>query len=84
MPHNLHPVTSEDFAIRDLQRDIEEIKNNHLAHMSEDIDLLSVEIADARAEFVSRFDKLDDRLWGMAALIVTTALGIVASLVFVG
>jgi hypothetical protein len=43
----------------DLAREIELIKNNHLAHMAEDIDRLD-----------KRLEKMDNRVWAILILLV--------------
>jgi polyhydroxyalkanoate synthesis regulator phasin len=43
----------------DLAREIDLIKNNHLAHMAEDIDRLD-----------KRLEKMDNRVWAILILLV--------------
>jgi hypothetical protein len=43
----------------DLAREIDLIKNNHLAHMAEDIDRLD-----------KRLEKMDNRVWAILLLLV--------------
>lgn len=43
----------------DLAREIDLIKNNHLAHMAEDIDRLD-----------KRLEKMDNRIWAILILLV--------------
>jgi hypothetical protein len=45
--------------------------------MAADIDNLSVEIKDARELFDKRFDKLDNRLWWIVGIALTTLIGVV-------
>jgi hypothetical protein len=45
--------------IDDLAREIDLIKNNHLAHMAEDIDRLD-----------KRLEKMDNRVWAILILLV--------------
>ncbi len=41
---------------QDLHKEIEQIKNNHLAHMAEDIDELNQAVKDNREFFIDRLD----------------------------
>jgi hypothetical protein len=63
--------------LNDLHNEIKIIKDNHLAHMAADIDNLSVEIKDAKELFDKRFDKLDNRLWWIVGIALTTLIGVV-------
>jgi hypothetical protein len=65
--------------IHELHSEIKTIKDNHLAHMAADIDGLSAEIKSTKDVFEKRFDKLDERLWLVIGLVVTTLVGIVVS-----
>lgn len=71
--------TEHQLQLNDLHNEIRIIKENHLAHMAQDIDNLSVEIKDAKDSFEKRFDKLDERIWVVIGLVVTTLIGIVVS-----
>lgn len=68
--------------LNDLHREIDIIKNNHLKHMDEKITNLDVALKETKQEFNSRFDKLDERIWLVVGLTVTTLITIVLSLVF--
>jgi hypothetical protein len=65
--------------IHELHSEIEIIKNNHLHHLQMDLTNLSAEIKDTKDVFDKRFDKLDERLWVVIGLVVTTLVGIVVS-----
>ena len=45
--------------IKELSRELDIIKNNHLAHMAEDIDRLD-----------KRLEKMDNRVWAILILLV--------------
>lgn len=45
--------------IKELSRELDIIKNNHLAHMAEDIDRLD-----------KRLEKMDNRIWAILILLV--------------
>ena len=60
--------------VADLAGEIDIIKNNHLAHMAQDIDELKEDIKDNRKFFTERMDRLDTRIWWIMGLTVTTLL----------
>ena len=60
--------------VSDLATEIDIIKNNHLAHMADDIDELKADIKENRKFFTERMDKLDTRIWWIMGLTVTTLL----------
>lgn len=45
--------------LKDLAKEIEIIKNNHLAHIAEDIDKID-----------KRVEKMDNRLWAIIVLLI--------------
>lgn len=52
-------------SIREVDAKVEEIKNNHLAHMAEDIDRIE-----------GKVDKMDNRLWAVLILLVAGIIGV--------
>jgi hypothetical protein len=60
--------------VADLATEIDIIKNNHLAHMADDIDELKEDIKENRKFFTERMDRLDTRIWWIMGLTVTTLL----------
>lgn len=52
-------------SIRELDQKIETIKNNHLAHMADDIDRIETKV-----------DKMDNRLWAVLILLVAGIIGV--------
>tara|TARA_R110002020_G_scaffold475902_2_gene714016 strand:- start:3064 stop:3318 length:255 start_codon:yes stop_codon:yes gene_type:complete len=56
--------SSYDTQIALLKQDITTIKDNHLAHMSEDIDRIEKKV-----------DKIDTRIWAVLGLLVASVLG---------
>ena len=60
--------------VADLATEIDIIKNNHLAHMADDIDELKADIKENRKFFTERMDRLDTRIWWIMGLTVTTLL----------
>lgn len=65
--------------LHELHSEITLIKDNHLVHIAQDIDDLKTELKDTKDTFEKRFDKLDERLWLVVGLVVTTLVGIVVS-----
>jgi len=64
-------------SIEDLWQEIEVIKNNHLEHIKQDIDLVKANVE--RIEKTvdkqdTKLDKMDSRLWWIFTLIVGTVL----------
>lgn len=65
--------------LHELHSEITLIKDNHLAHIAADIDDLKAELKETKDTFDKRFDRLDERLWLVIGLVVTTLVGIVVS-----
>ena len=68
--------------LADLHREIDTIKNNHLVHIAQDIDELEVSLKETKTEMKERFDKIDERIWLVVGLVVTTLITIVLATVF--
>jgi len=62
-----------------LANEIDVIKNNHLQHMAQDIDELKEDLKDTRKEFNGKLDRLDNRIWWILGLTVTTLVTILVS-----
>jgi len=62
---------------QELHKEIEQIKNNHLAHIHKDIDNLWVDVKDNRKYFQERLDRLDNRIWAIVLLSLGTLLSTV-------
>ena len=65
---------------QELHREIEQIKNNHLAHMMEDIDDLKDAVKENKQFFTERLDRLDNRIWAIVLLSLGTLLSTVIGL----
>ena len=65
--------------LHELHSEITLIKDNHLVHIAQDIDELDLALKETKEEFNKRFDRLDERLWLIIGLVVTTLVGIVVS-----
>lgn len=80
---NIHQLdVQHQIQLNSLHMELDVIKNNHLVHISKDIDDLESSLADTKSEINQRFDRLDQRLWWVVGLIMTTLLTIVLSQVF--
>ena len=66
---------------QELHSEIEQIKNNHLAHMMEDIDELRDAVKDNRIFFQDRLDRLDNRIFWVLGLVLTTLVTLVATII---
>ena len=53
-----------DTEIALLKRDVETIRDNHLAHMSQDIDRIEKKV-----------DKIDNRIWWVLGILVASTAG---------
>lgn len=49
--------------LKDLAKEIDEIKNNHLVHLKQDIDKMD-----------KKLEKMDTRLWAILILLVASAV----------
>jgi len=74
-------MSSNRVTTKELQSEIEQIKNNHLAHIMEDIDELKEDVKDNRRFFTERLDRLDNRIYWTLGLVVTTLLTFVGALI---
>ena len=71
----------QQIQINDLAKDIELIKDNHLQHMAQDIDELKSELKSNKAHFNTRIDRLDNRIFWVLGLTVSTLASVIASMV---
>lgn len=63
-----------------LANEIDTIKNNHLQHMAQDIDELKEDLKETRQEFNHKLDRLDNRIWWVLGLTVTTLVAILVAM----
>jgi len=68
---------------QELHREIEQIKNNHLAHMMEDIDDLKDAVKENKQFFTERLDRLDNRIWAIVLLSLGTLLSTIIGMMVV-
>tara|TARA_R100001510_G_C7631102_1_gene189955 strand:- start:688 stop:921 length:234 start_codon:yes stop_codon:yes gene_type:complete len=64
-----------------LANEIEQIKDNHLAHMADDIEELKEAVKDNRTFFQQRLDRMDNRIWLILGATVSTLVTIVGATV---
>lgn len=64
---------------QELAREIEIIKDNHLAHIAEDIDDLKDAVKENRQFFQDRLDRMDSRIWWIMGITLTSLISIVIS-----
>ena len=67
--------------VKDLHNEIDQIKNNHLAHMAKDIDALQEAVKDNRTFFQGRLDRLDNRIYMIMGGVGTTLVTLLAALI---
>lgn len=67
--------------VNDLHKEIDQIKNNHLAHMAEDIDELRHSVKENRTFFQDRLDRLDNRIYMIMAGVGTTLITLLVALI---
>ena len=68
---------------QELHREIEQIKDNHLAHMAEDIDDLKDAVKENRQFFTDRLDRLDNRIWWVLGMVLTTLAATITSMMVI-
>jgi len=73
-------MSSNRVTTKELQSEIEQIKNNHLSHIMTDIDELKEDIKDNRNFFTERLDRLDNRIYWTLGIVVTTLLTFIGAL----
>ena len=66
---------------QELHKEIEQIKNNHLAHMMEDIDDLRDSVKENRRFFQDRLDRLDNRIYWILGMVMTTLVTLLATVI---
>lgn len=72
---------SKRITTQELHSEIEQIKNNHLAHMAEDIDELKDAVKDNREFFIGRLDRLDNRIFWILGMVLSTLVTLLATII---
>ena len=70
--------------ISKIEKDIETLKDTHIAHIHDCMHRIDDTIKENRSHFNTRLDKLDSRIWMIMASSVTTLLGVVINTLFLG
>lgn len=74
-------VMAKKVTVQELHTEIEQIKDIHLVHMSDNIDELKEAVKDNRDFFIGRLDRLDNRIFWILGLAFTTLLTVVGTLI---
>jgi predicted nucleic acid-binding Zn-ribbon protein len=83
MPRNQPRLNHEHrYQLEQLHQEIDTIKNNHLHHLQISVSNLEGDLKETKTEIKERFDKLDERMWVIMGLVVTTLATIVLAAVF--
>ena len=72
---------SKRITTQELHSEIEQIKNNHLAHMAEDIDELKDAVKDNRDFFIGRLDRIENRIFWILGMVLSTLVSLVATII---
>ena len=72
---------AEVVEIKDLAKEIETVKDVHLAHIHDCIHRVEDELKSNKEHFNTRIDKLDNRIFWVLGLTVTTLAGVIANMV---
>jgi len=74
-------VMAKKVTVQELHTEIEQIKDIHLGHMSDNIDELKEAVKENKAFFIGRLDRLDNRIFWILGLAFTTLLTVVGTLI---
>ena len=72
---------SKKITVQELHKEIEQIKDNHLAHMMDDIDELKEAVKDNRNFFIGRLDRIENRIYWILGLAFTTLASVIVAIV---
>jgi len=72
---------SKRITTQELHNEVQQIKNNHLAHMMEDIDDLKESVKENRLFFTERLDRLDNRIFWILGLTISTLIAIIGVMI---
>lgn len=72
---------SKRITTQELHNEVQQIKNNHLAHMAEDIDDLKESVKENRLFFTERLDRLDNRIFWILGLTISTLIAIIGVMI---
>ena len=66
--------------IEQVKKDVDIIKNNHLAHIEKSVSVLKSDVKDNRKYFDDRLNKLDHKIWTLVLLTLGTLASTIASM----
>jgi len=72
---------AEVIEIKDLAKEIETVKDVHLVHIHDCIHRVEDELKSNKEHFNTRIDKLDNRIFWVLGLTVSTLVSIIASMI---
>lgn len=72
---------AEVVEIKDLAKEIETVKDVHLVHIHDCIHRVEDELKSNKEHFNGRIDKLDNRIFWVLGLTVSTLVSIIASMI---
>ena len=67
--------------VEQIKQEINVIKNNHLAHLERSMANLEVDVKDNRRYFDNRLNNLDNKIWALVLLALSTLGATIASIV---
>jgi hypothetical protein len=66
--------------IEQVKKDVDIIKNNHLAHIEKNMSILQGDVKDNRRYFDDRLNKLDQKIWTLVLLTLGTLASTIAGM----
>jgi len=66
--------------LEQVKKDIDIIKNNHLAHIEKTVSVLQDDVKDNRRYFDDRLNKLDHKIWTLVLLTLGTLASTIAGI----
>jgi hypothetical protein len=69
-------MANKRITTQDLAQEIKVIKENHLTHIHDCIHRIEEEVKDQRKYFTNRLDRLDNRIWWVLGMTVTTLVSV--------
>jgi len=81
--HKMPRITTQELhsEVEQVKRDINVIKDNHLAHLERSMANLEVDVKDNRKYFDIRLNNLDNKIWALVLLTISTLGATIASIV---
>jgi hypothetical protein len=71
---------SKRITTQELAQEIKVIKENHLTHIHDCIHRIEEEVKDQRKYFTNRLDRLDNRIWWVLGMTVTTLVSVMLAM----